>query len=31
MKAMKVACSWRKAWRLDDEAEEMYLSHYPFT
>ena len=31
MKAMKVAYSWRKAWRLDDEAEEMYLSHSPFT
>ena len=31
MKAVKVACCWRKAWRLDDEAEEMYLSHSPFT
>ena len=31
MKAMRIACSWRKARRLDDEAEEMYLRHSPFT
>ena len=31
MKAVKVACCWSKAWLLDDEAEEMYLSHSPFT